>query len=190
MITWMLVRVLGMPLLEKRYGNDLTYQEYKKQTNGFFFVVSKHEKGALMNNIFTPQFVKLGAVASTIFVIVDLIWLGVISSRLYSEQLGYLANLRNGAVTFNIPIGILTQVIIGLGLATIITLALSHHNSWVEAAFFGTLTGFVIYATYDFTNLSFIKDWPIMITVIDIAWGSFQGFLASIYVYWLFQRLF
>jgi len=109
---------------------------------------------------------------------------------LYSQQLGYLATLKNGAVSFNIPVGILTQVIIGLGLAAIITLALTHSNNWVEAAFFGTLTGFVIYATYDLTNLSFIKDWPVYITLVDIAWGSFQGFLASVYVYWLFQWLY
>ena len=129
-------------------------------------------------------------IAAVIFVAIDLIWLGVIASKLYSKELGYLGTLKNGSMTFNLPVGLLTQVIIGVGLAAIITLALSHENSWVEAAFFGTLTGFVIYATYDLTNLSYIKGWPVMITVIDIAWGSLQGFLASIYVYGRYQWLF
>ncbi len=143
-----------------------------------------------MDHILSVSFVKLGAIAAAIFVVLDLIWLGVVASGLYSDKLGYLATLKNGSITFNLPVGLLTQVIIGLGLAAVITLALSQKNSWSEAAFFGTLTAFVIYATYDLTNLSFIKGWPVMITVIDIAWGSFQGFLASIYVYWLYQWLF
>lgn len=143
-----------------------------------------------MNNILSLQFLKLGAIAATIFVLIDLVWLGVIASRLYSKELGYLGTLKDGGMTFNIPVGIATQIIIGVGLSAIITLALSHNNTWTEAAFFGVLTGFVIYATYDLTNLSYIKDWPVMITVIDIVWGSFQGFLASIYVYWLYQWIF
>ncbi|MDD4211451.1 MAG: DUF2177 family protein, partial [Clostridia bacterium] len=29
------------------------------------------------------------------------------------------------------------------------------------------------YATYDLTNLATINKWPLKITIIDLAWGSF-----------------
>ena len=39
----------------------------------------------------------------------------------------------------------------------------------------GAFTGFVLYCTYDLTNLSFVRDWPLKVTLIDIGWGTFQG---------------
>ena len=30
-----------------------------------------------------------------------------------------------------------------------------------------------MYATYDLTNLATLKDWPLKITAIDLAWGTF-----------------
>jgi uncharacterized membrane protein len=53
----------------------------------------------------------------------------------------------------------------------------------------GAFVGFVIYVVYDFTNLSFVKGWPLWISIIDAAWGTMQGLLAGIYVYY-FNKLF
>jgi len=30
-----------------------------------------------------------------------------------------------------------------------------------------------MYATYDLTNQATMKDWPVTITLIDLAWGTF-----------------
>ena len=30
----------------------------------------------------------------------------------------------------------------------------------------------VAYATYDLTNLSTLRDWPLAVTLVDIAWGT------------------
>jgi uncharacterized membrane protein len=30
----------------------------------------------------------------------------------------------------------------------------------------------IAYATYDLTNLATLKDWPLSLTFIDMAWGS------------------
>ena len=37
----------------------------------------------------------------------------------------------------------------------------------------GAFLGLVMYATYDLTNLATLRDWPLKITLIDLAWGSF-----------------
>jgi uncharacterized membrane protein len=46
----------------------------------------------------------------------------------------------------------------------------------VKAAFFGLLT----YATYDLTNLATIKDWPVLITIIDLIWGTVLTTIVSL----------
>jgi len=43
----------------------------------------------------------------------------------------------------------------------------------------GALFGFFAYATYDLTNLATLKDWPLIISLIDIAWGSFLTSVVS-----------
>ncbi|MGM0453732.1 MAG: DUF2177 family protein, partial [Thermodesulfobacteriota bacterium] len=62
-------------------------------------------------------------------------------------------------------------------------LLVNHHL--VTAVGVGAFAGFVMYCTYDLTNLSFIKGYPVAITLIDIAWGTFQGLLSGVYVYYL-----
>jgi uncharacterized membrane protein len=44
----------------------------------------------------------------------------------------------------------------------------------------------ITYATYDLTNLATVKDWPLIVTVVDLCWGvvlassvSYVGFLAG-----------
>jgi uncharacterized membrane protein len=45
-------------------------------------------------------------------------------------------------------------------------------NSWVHALSFGALFGLIAYATYDLTNLATLKDWPLIVTIVDLAWGA------------------
>ena len=58
----------------------------------------------------------------------------------------------------------------------------SARKTLLLGAFFGIIT----YATYDLTNLATVKDWPWIVTVVDIAWGcvlaasvGFAGYMAG-----------
>jgi uncharacterized membrane protein len=67
----------------------------------------------------------------------------------------------------------------------------AYQNADVLNAFLmGGLLGLIMYATYDLTNLATLKDWPVTITLIDLAWGTFLGSLTSglavIVSLWLF----
>ena len=42
-------------------------------------------------------------------------------------------------------------------------------HAWVQ----GAVLGFVAYATYDLTNQATLRDWPWVVTVADLIWGSF-----------------
>jgi uncharacterized membrane protein len=43
----------------------------------------------------------------------------------------------------------------------------------------GAMFGFFAYATYDLTNLATLKNWPIGLAMLDIAWGSALSALSA-----------
>ena len=43
----------------------------------------------------------------------------------------------------------------------------------LTAVWRGALFGFVAYATYDLTNMATLRGWPTIVTIIDMAWGTF-----------------
>jgi len=44
----------------------------------------------------------------------------------------------------------------------------------------GAFLGLVSCATYDLSNLATLKDWPIIVTVVDLVWGATLGGLVSL----------
>ncbi len=55
------------------------------------------------------------------------------------------------------------------------------NNSLSQAILTGALLGLISYSTYDLTNLATIRDWPIIITIIDMVWGTvLSGAVAGI----------
>ena len=47
------------------------------------------------------------------------------------------------------------------------------------ALIYGALFGFFAYLTYDMTNYSTLKDWPLQVSLIDTAWGTFLTGISS-----------
>lgn len=44
----------------------------------------------------------------------------------------------------------------------------------------GGLLGLVAFATYDLTNLATLRRWPLMVSVVDMVWGTFVTSMASL----------
>ena len=53
-------------------------------------------------------------------------------------------------------------------------------NSWQHAVLYGALFGLITYATYDLTNLATLKDWPVLVTIVDLAWGTVLSLSVSV----------
>ena len=138
-----------------------------------------------MNYFLSAAFLKICAISALIFVLLDLLWLSVVGRNLYFNTMGYLAEIKDGRIVFNLKAGITVQVIIAVGLVFFISMALIINNTLLNSIAVGAISGFILYATYDLTNLSFVKDYSLKITVIDITWGTMQGLFAGIYVYYL-----
>ena len=43
----------------------------------------------------------------------------------------------------------------------------------------GALFGLVAYGTYDLTNLATVKEWPLIVSLVDMGWGMFVAFSSA-----------
>ena len=112
--------------------------------------------------------IKRFAVAMAVFLVIDIVWLALISPKLYKAHLGHLLAekpvLPAAAVFYVIYIAAL--------LFFVINPAIDKRSVW-KAVYTGAFLGLAMYATYDLTNQATMKDWPVTITLIDLAWGTF-----------------
>ncbi|MCX7304822.1 MAG: DUF2177 family protein [Hyphomicrobiales bacterium] len=108
------------------------------------------------------------------FLAIDSIWLMTMADRLYRPLLGDLLT-----ETFNVVPAILFYIIYIAGIVIFAVRPAWASGRWKTAALFGALFGFCAYATYDLTNQATIKDWPALITVADLCWGTVLSALAA-----------
>ncbi len=98
---------------------------------------------------------------------IDLIWLSLMNSRFYKPR---LAGLMSDKV--NWAPAILFYFIFIVGMLVLVVLPAVDKGSWLRATLAGGLLGMVAYATYDLSNLATLNNWPAILTVVDIAWGT------------------
>lgn len=113
------------------------------------------------------MFLKIYLITIPIFFIVDMIWLGLIAKGLYKKHLGFIMRPQ-----VNWTAAIIFYCLFIVGIIIFAVQPGLQAGSWLKALIYGTLFGFFTYATYDLTNLATLKDWPLLVTVIDIVWGS------------------
>jgi len=111
----------------------------------------------------------LAAYAATIAVmlVLDLLWIGVVAKPLYQQGIGHLM-----AEQPRLGIAVAFYLMYAVGL---VVFAVNHGGSggdWKSAMLYGALFGFFAYATYDLTNLATLRNWPVSLALIDIAWGT------------------
>jgi uncharacterized membrane protein len=98
----------------------------------------------------------------------DGIWLTLVAPGFYRDNLGHLL----GDAT-NWPPAIAFYVIYAVGAWFFATQPGVDDGSALMAAGRGAALGFVAYATYDLTNHATLRNWPTIVTVVDMAWGTF-----------------
>jgi uncharacterized membrane protein len=54
---------------------------------------------------------------------------------------------------------------------------------------YGAFFGLVTYATYDLTNLATLKDFPLLVTIVDLVWGMVLSASVSIVTYLIVNRI-
>jgi uncharacterized membrane protein len=103
---------------------------------------------------------------AVVFLGLDALWLGVVAKGFYADSLGGLmADRPNFAVA-----GLFYALYI-LGIVIFVAGPALESGSWSRAAIRGALFGLFAYATYDLTNLATLRNWPLGLTLVDLAWG-------------------
>jgi uncharacterized membrane protein len=102
-----------------------------------------------------------------VFMGIDLVWLGLVARKFYQQQLGSLMRSQT-----NWPVAIAFYAIYNFALYLVVIRPALDRGSWQTALLHGLAYGLITYMTYDLTNLSTLKDWPVLLTVVDILWGT------------------
>jgi uncharacterized membrane protein len=102
--------------------------------------------------------------------LLDYLWLGIITKNFIITQFGSLVKVTNGSIDIKLIYGILAWSIIALGA---LIFAVHPNDTIAKAALMGAVFGFITYGIYDLTNITFIQNYPIKFGIVDIAWGTF-----------------
>ena len=118
------------------------------------------------------KYVAVYVVVAITMLVLDMVWLRGIATAWYEEGLDHLMApepnmLAAGAFYLLYPLGL---VIFGV---------LPNEDSTLfRAVGMGALFGFFAYATYDLTNLATLRDWPLNVSLMDMAWGTLASGLS------------
>jgi uncharacterized membrane protein len=109
-----------------------------------------------------------------VFLAADFIWLGFVARSFYRDNLEGLLLEKPLMDVAGLFYGLYVVGIVIFGV-----MAGLRDDSWRSAAIYGALFGLFAYATYDLTNLATLKNWPMIVSVVDMAWGAFVTSLAA-----------
>ncbi len=123
-------------------------------------------------------FVALGS-----FLVVDGLWLTLIAKNFYNKHLGFLMaktpNLIAAGIFYLIYVFAMVFFVVSPGI---------EKGSFWSTVLSGALFGLVCYATYDLTNLATVQGWPLVVTIVDLIWGTFLSATIAAISFLIFQK--
>lgn len=126
------------------------------------------------------NFTKIYFIALPILIGLDALWLGFVARGFYKKHIGFLMR-----PDFNIGLALLFYLLYIAGLIFFVIAPGLDKSTILQIFLKGAFFGLIAYATYDLTSGAIIKDWPGIVTVVDIAWGAFASGVISSVVFWL-----
>ncbi len=124
------------------------------------------------------RFIAVYAVGAASALLLDLVWLGLVAQRFYQQHIGYL--LRSDVRW--VP-AVLFYLIYVAALGVIVVWPAVEKASVARAVALGAFFGLAAYAAYDLTSLALIKDYPTVVALVDLAWGTCLSAVVSAVMY-------
>lgn len=118
----------------------------------------------------TPNLWWLYLAAALPFWLLDAIWLGVAAKPFYKSALGPLMARKVQLV----PAAVF-YLAFPLGLVLFVLAPNWTSLGAVQLAGLGGLFGLFCYGTYDLTNHATLEGWPLKLTLVDMAWGTWAS---------------
>lgn len=110
-------------------------------------------------------------------VLIDSVWILFIAKKFYAEHMGFLFSK-----TINLAPVMVFYPLYAVGIVFLVVLP---SQSWVEVLWKGALLGLVSYGAYDLTNHATIPNWPVVMTIVDILWGTFVTAATALIAYFI-----
>ena len=129
--------------------------------------------------------IKSFALHFVLFGVLDAIWWGYIANKFFIDEMGHIAKMVEGKPNLNLYAGLVVYVVMSMMLSVFVVKNPMTDSAY-KAALFGALIGVGLFATYEFTNLSIIADYPIKFALVDTAWGTFMCSLLGLASYKFF----
>lgn len=127
------------------------------------------------------QKIKIYLFVLVTLLITDAIWLNLFSINLYKTNLNLLlsgkTNLLAGLVFYLIYAYAISYLVIFIGL---------NKTKLKTNLYRAFILGLASYSTFDLTGEAVFRNWPSVLTILDISWGS----ILSVFVTYLALRVF
>ncbi len=128
-------------------------------------------------------FLKAFAAASVVMLALDLLWLGVVAKGFYAR---HLATLLRPDVKW-VP-ALLFYLLYIAAIVVFVIIPAAERKSLAYALGMGAFFGLAAYATYDLTSYALIRDFPMIVVIVDLAWGMVITATVSGAGYWAATR--
>jgi uncharacterized membrane protein len=129
-----------------------------------------------------PQLFLLYFVTLVVFTAVDVLWVWTISKRLYRSNLGDLLKAK-----FNVIPAVVFYLLYALGLMIFVIVPAFDKNLLGQAMGMGVLFGMFSFGTYALINMAVIRDWSLLVVLVDVIKGMFVTGVACTVAFYLSQ---
>lgn len=114
----------------------------------------------------------------------DALWILVVARKFYADTVGFLFSK-----SMNLIPAAFFYPIYALAVCALAVLPALTSGSWTEALWRGAILGLAAYGAYDLTNHATIDNWPLSMTLVDMAWGTVVTALTSVIAYFIITAL-
>jgi uncharacterized membrane protein len=115
-----------------------------------------------------------------VFTAVDLLWLGAFALNFYKREIGTLLLERP-----RIRVAFIFYALYSVGIVVLAVQPAIDSGQWHIALLLGAVFGTCAYGTYDLTNLSTLRRWPLHLSLIDMAWGTMMTTISALAGYFV-----
>ena len=140
--------------------------------------------GRKMMKLETTHVLFVYGITACVFFVIDLLWIGVVAKGFYAKYIGGMVrdqvNWAAALIFYLIYIG-------GIVLFVLIP-ALKNGSEVLQVMVMGGLLGLFAYSTFDLTALALFKDWPVIVAVVDMVWGTLLTACTAATTLWIMQK--
>lgn len=126
------------------------------------------------------EIIKTYLLGLIVFLGIDAVWLTTMNQRFYGKYLSHLMTDKP-----NLTVALVFYLINILGMVFLVINPAIKEQSLSRLIWGAALYGLCTYATYDLTNMATLKNWPIVVTVVDLVWGVTLSTVVCVVVYLL-----